>query len=149
VPYAGLIQAANGDLYGTTFEGGSELDGTVFKITPNGTLTTLHSFSGTDGEHPTGTLVQAADGDSYGTTLQAGAKGYGTVFKITPSGTLTTLYSFCSTGGFPCTDGENPYGGLVQAANGEFYGTTQFGGATLECGQAGTGPGLRHSRHYD
>jgi len=139
VPYAALIQAANGDLYGTTFEGGAELDGTIFKITPNGTLTTLHSFSGTDGEHPTGALVQATDGDFYGTTLQAGARGYGTVFKITPSGTLTILYSFCSTGGLPCSDGENPYGGLVQAANGNFYGTTQFGGATLECGQAGCG----------
>jgi uncharacterized repeat protein (TIGR03803 family) len=56
-----------------------------------------------------------------------GANGGGTVFKITPSGTLTTLYSFCSQSG--CTDGETPTRGLVQATNGDFYGTTELGGA--------------------
>ena len=85
--------------------------GTVFKITPSGTLTTLYSFcsqSGcTDGHSPYAGLVQATNGDFYGTTLYGGANPYcGTVFKITPSGTLTTLYSFCSQSG--CTDGANP-----------------------------------------
>ena len=133
-PIAGLVQAANGDLFGTT-SGGSFLSyGTVFRITPGGTLTMAYSFcsdypSCTDGADPYAGLVQAANGDFYGTTYGGGANGYGgTVFKITPSGSLTTLYSFCSQGGTSCTDGEAPYAGLVQDTNGDFYGTT-YGGA--------------------
>ena len=76
---------------------GHTIYGTVFKITPSGTLTTLHSFAdGTDGDDPNAGLVQATNGNFYGTTIKGGAYGGGTVFKITPSGTLTTLYSFCS-----------------------------------------------------
>jgi uncharacterized repeat protein (TIGR03803 family) len=135
---SGLIQAADGNLYGTAEEGGANGYGTVFKITPEGTLTTLHNFDGSDGNLPIG-LVQAATGDFYGTTYAGGANnnpsclavsylaGCGTVFKITPSGTLTTLYNFCPQSG--CTDGIEPYAGLVQATNGDFYGTTAFGGA--------------------
>jgi uncharacterized repeat protein (TIGR03803 family) len=134
-PYAGLVQAANGDLYGTTYGGGANDRGTVFKITPSGTLTTLYRFCPqngcTDGAGPEAGLVQAANGDLYGTTANGGPNGYGTVFKITPSGTLTTLHTFCSQGVYPnCTDGYSPYAGLVQAANGDFYGTTCCGGAT-------------------
>jgi uncharacterized repeat protein (TIGR03803 family) len=127
-PDGRLVQAANGDLYGTTLGGGANGDyGTVFKVTPSGTLTTLHSFNGTDGSAPLAGLVQATDGDLYGTTDLGGANGSnGTVFKITPSGTLTTLYSFCSQSG--CTDGATPYAGLVQDTNGDFYGTTAYGG---------------------
>ena len=129
-PYAGLVQAANGDLYGTTEYGGANpIDeyggGTVFKITPGGTLTTLYSFDGTDGEFPYAGLVQATNGDLYGTTTHGGTSGGGTVFKITPGGTLTTLYNFCSQTN--CADGEYPYGGLVQARNGDLYGTTSGG----------------------
>ncbi len=72
-------------------------------------------------------LVQATNRDSYATTAGGGANGGGTVFRITPSGTLTTLYSFCSQSG--CTDGAGPYAGLVQATNGDLYGTTWYGGA--------------------
>jgi uncharacterized repeat protein (TIGR03803 family) len=130
-PYAGLIQATNGDLYGTTSEGGANSGGTVFQITPSGTLTTLYNFcsqSGcTDGAGPHAGLIQATNGDFYGTTYEGGANGYGAIFKITPSGTLTTLYSFCAQS--VCTDGQNPYAGLVQATNGDFYGTTAGGGA--------------------
>jgi len=137
-PWAGLVQAANGDLYGTTAGGGTSGNGTVFKITPSGTLTTLYSFCPqgvcTDGASPVAGLVQAANGDFYGTTFSGGANcvdtsGCGTVFKITPSGTLTTLYSFCSQGGYECTDGADPAAGLVQATDGNFYGTTYHGGA--------------------
>jgi uncharacterized repeat protein (TIGR03803 family) len=129
-PYAGLVQATNGDLYGTTSAGGANGAGTVFKITPSGTLTTLYSFSQAcaDGCHPGTGLIQATNGNFYGTTSGGGANGnYGTVFKITPRGTLTTLYSFCSQSG--CTDGQDPYGGLIQDTNGKFYGTTVLGGA--------------------
>ena len=139
-PSGALIQGTDGNLYGMTEIGGA-LDirgtspagaGTVFKITPSGTLTTLYSFTGnTDGGCPMGGLIQATDGNFYGTTLQGGANagsngnGAGTIFKITPSGTLTTLYSFCSQSG--CTDGEEPLAGLVQATDGNFYGTTYYG----------------------
>jgi uncharacterized repeat protein (TIGR03803 family) len=133
-PYAGLIQATNGGLYGTTYFGGANGSGTVFKITPSGTLTTIYNFcsqSGcTDGAEPVAGLVQATNGNFYGTTYSGGANSSGTVFKITPNGTLTTLYNFCSQSG--CTDGQDPYAGLVQAANGDFYGTTQNGGASVD-----------------
>jgi uncharacterized repeat protein (TIGR03803 family) len=137
-PIAGLVQAPNGYLYGTT--SGFGTGGTVFKITPSGTLTTIYNFcaqSGcADGENPQAALVHAANGDFYGTTLNGGANcapyGCGTVFKITPSGTLTTLYSFCSQSG--CPDGENPQAALVQATNGDFYGTTPGGGNCASCG---------------
>src|ERR1019366_7771530 len=130
-PYAELVQATNGDLYGTTQGGGTNLGyGTVFKITPGGTLTTLYSFCSqtncTDGARPYAGLVQAANGNFYGTTYSGGTNGGGTVFKITQGGTLTTLYSFCSQTN--CTDGDGPYAGLVQAANGDLYGTTNGGG---------------------
>src|ERR1022692_2359992 len=137
-PYAGLVQATNGGLYGTTFVGGTNSAGTIFKITPGGTLATLYSFcpqtNCTDGAEPEAGLFQAANGDLYGTTYFGGTNGQGTVFKITQGtvfkitqgGTLTTLYSFCSQTN--CTDGATPGAGLVQAANGDLYGTTYFGG---------------------
>src|ERR1022692_3258116 len=134
VPQAGLVQATNGDLYGTTVSGGANTNGTVFKITPGGALTTLYSFCSlgypcADGDSPYAGLVQASNGDLYGTTYSGGANRYGTVFKITPGGTPTTLYSFCSQSG--CTDGLAPYAALVQAANGDLYGTTVYGGAAV------------------
>src|ERR1700685_2388079 len=98
-PRAALIQATDGNFYGTTVEGGAMGDGTVFKITPSGTLTILHSFDGTDGFSPGGALIQATNGNFYGTTAFGGANGRGTVFEITPSGTLTTLASFNIQGG--------------------------------------------------
>jgi uncharacterized repeat protein (TIGR03803 family) len=97
--------------------------GTVFKITPGGVLTTLHSFVSTDGANPVAGVVQATDGNFYGTTGYGGAMGLGNVFKITPSGALTTLFFFDFY-----TNGSLPYG-LVQATDGNFYGTTQYGGA--------------------
>ncbi|MGC2111143.1 MAG: choice-of-anchor tandem repeat GloVer-containing protein [Candidatus Korobacteraceae bacterium] len=122
-PYAGLVQASDGDFYGTTSGGGTNYDGTVFKITPSGTLTTLHSFNEADGSVPYAPLVQARDENFYGTTHNGGANNScGTVFEITPAGTLTTLHSF---GG---ADGKLPYGGLVQTPSGFLYGTTSGGG---------------------
>jgi uncharacterized repeat protein (TIGR03803 family) len=126
-PTAPLLQAADGDFYGTTMLGGANGSGTVFKFTAAGGLTILHSFNGADGTSPESPLIQVANGDFYGTTTYGGANGVaGTIFKITPTGTLTTIYSFCQQNG--CTDGSSPYGGLVQAANGDFYGTTSAGG---------------------
>ena len=133
----GLVQATNGKLYGTTPERGYNRNGsgagTIFQITPTGTLTTLFLFCYSeggcvDGSWPYGSLVQATNGYFYGTTSQGGANARGTVFKTTPSGTLTSLYSFCSQSG--CPDGETPDAGLVQATDGNFYGTTSVGGTS-------------------
>ncbi len=146
LPAGGLVQANNGDLYGTTAYGGANLDGTVFKITPTGTFTTLYSFCSesncTDGKEPTAGLVQATNGDLYGTTAYGGANNGGTVFKITPSGTLTTLYSFCSESN--CADGQYPsYTGLVQATDGNLYGVTGQGGGNTGCGSSGCGTAFK------
>jgi uncharacterized repeat protein (TIGR03803 family) len=128
-PYSGLVQATNGNFYGTTTLGGVNGHGTVFKITPSGKLTTLHSFDGTDGANPTAMLVQGTNGNLYGTTCglgpfcNGGYGGDGTVFKMTPSGKLTTLHSFDGT------DGANPFAALVQGTDGNFYGATGFAGA--------------------
>jgi uncharacterized repeat protein (TIGR03803 family) len=130
-PYAGLVQASDGNFYGTTSAGGAGNLGAIFKLTPGSGMTTLYSFCSrtncTDGSVPTGGLVQATDGNLYGTTWDSvGGTNFGTIFKITPGGALTTLYSFCPH--TPCIDGAMPYAGLVQATNGSFYGTTSSGG---------------------
>ncbi len=148
LPWGALVIATDGNLYGTTQDGGNNNChglgigcGTVFKLTPAGTLTTLHSFSGTDGVNPYAGLMQAGDGNFYGTTRYGGANndcpdgggmGCGTAFKITSSGTLTTLYSFCSLPN--CVDGYYPYAGLLQATNGNFYGTNFYGSNQTEDG---------------
>ena len=150
----GLYQATNGDLYGTTFLGGINGAGTVFKITPGGTLTTLHRFCSQgvypdcpDGSGPSW-LIEGADGDFYGTTQSSGANhsprgiGPGTVFKMSASGALTTLYSFCSqVTRDQCTDGAQPTAGLVEASDGNFYGTTDSGGDQSPCDGTYDGPG--------
>ena len=144
-PHGPLVQAPNGNFYGITNSGGRGADnaGTVFKITPSGTLTTLYSFCSrincADGRYPSA-LILATDGNFYGTTSGGGitncADGCGTVFRITPGGILTTLYAFCSQGN--CPDGYNAWG-LVQATDGNFYGVTGHGGASRNCGSLGCG----------
>jgi uncharacterized repeat protein (TIGR03803 family) len=140
-PNEGLAQAANGDFYGTTGDGGANIAGTVFKITPAGVVTTLYNFcskaSCADGQYPIASLVQAANGDFYGTTGNGGivgdncpnSYGCGTAFKITPAGALTTLYSFCAQPN--CTDGVGPSGSLLRASDGKLYGATLAGGANF------------------
>jgi uncharacterized repeat protein (TIGR03803 family) len=133
-PEAGLVQATDGNFYGTTSTGGANGFGTVFKITPAGTLTTLYRFCSeagcADGSYPYAGLVQASDGSLsfYGTTTTGGSCGSGTVFNINSAGTLTTLYSFHN--GCGSLDGAYPYAGLVQASDGNLYGTTLDGGAS-------------------
>jgi len=134
-PYAGLVEASDGSLYGTTFGGGAYAGGTVFKITPGGALTTLFSFDSGGGGAPVAGLVLGTDGNFYGPTGYFGSN-QGTVFQITPGGTLTTLHTFCLESG--CPDGADPLGGLVQATNGQFYGTTSTGGAASNCTTCGT-----------
>jgi uncharacterized repeat protein (TIGR03803 family) len=124
-PYAGLTLGNDGNFYGTTYygttwEGGSGY-GTVFKVTTNGTLTTLVSFNGTDGSYPFAGLTLGTDGNFYGTTSQGGwGISYGTVFRVTTNGTLTTLVSF-NNGTY---GGEAP-GALTLGDDGNLYGTTE------------------------
>jgi uncharacterized repeat protein (TIGR03803 family) len=131
-----FVQGSDGNFYGVNDAGGAGY-GTAFKLTPSGTLTTLHTWCSepncADGWDAANGLIQATDGNFYGTTYRFGANGLGTFFKMTPSGTLTTLYNFCSLGGSSvCTDGGFPFGPLTQASNGDFYGTTSYGGANLQ-----------------
>jgi uncharacterized repeat protein (TIGR03803 family) len=129
-----LLGDAKGNLYGTTFSGGTSTNcptrdangcGTVFKVDPAGKLTTLYSFTGeSDGKYPIGRLVRDAKGNLYGVTFFGGV-GNGTVFKLDPADRLTTLYSF--TDGL---DGALPDGGLVRDAKGNLYGTAFYGGAS-------------------
>jgi uncharacterized repeat protein (TIGR03803 family) len=124
-PSAGLVQGTDGSFYGTTYDGGANGDGTVFKMTPIGVLTTLVSFNGTNGANPSGALAQGTNGNFYGTTSAGGTNGgYGTVFEITPAGVLTSLVSFNNT------NGADPAAPLVLGTNGIFYGTTYYGGAS-------------------
>jgi uncharacterized repeat protein (TIGR03803 family) len=143
-PSAGLIQGRDGNFYGVTANGGQFNNGTVFSITPDGVETVLYSFAGgtADGANPTGDLVQGSDGNFYGATGGGGPGecpgiepiGYkgppsacGTLFKLTPDGMETVLHFF--SGG---ADGGQPTGSLVQGSDGNFYGTTPFGGGSRD-----------------
>ncbi len=130
-PFGGLILGTDGNFYGQTDLGGASqygAFGTVYKMTPSGKVTTLHSFEQTDGDNPISDLVQGTDGNFYGTASYGGKHpNFGTVFKITSSGTFTTLHNFDST------DGSYPYAGLVQATSGKFYGATYAGGSSTAC----------------
>src|SRR5262249_43046490 len=122
----GLAQANDGNLYGATIIGGAYGYGTIFKVTPLGSLTSLVSLNGNNGAYPSCVLVQGVDGNLYGTTESGGTNcGFGTVFKMALSGVHTLLYSF--SGG---TDGGVPVAGLVEGPDGTFYGTTLQGGSS-------------------
>src|SRR5580704_6074712 len=139
---SGLVPTGTGDFFGTTYGGGNSNNffngtnatdsfgdgvqnppGTVYRITAQGTLTTLHSFSGADGSNPGKEAVVGLNGNLYGTTLFGGAFNAGTVYTISSAGTFATLYSF--TDG---DDGAHPKAQLLQDADGNFYGTTLDGG---------------------
>ena len=145
-PYGTLVLGRDGDFYGTTSRGGTSSNcylscGTVFKVTPTGTLSTVYSFCAQsnclDGSAP-GSIIQATDGSLYGPTSAGGANGYGSVFRISTSGTLTTLYSFCALPG--CVDGSYP-SAILQAPDGNFYGVTSEGGVASTYCDGGNGCG--------
>ncbi len=120
--YGGLAQGADGNLYGTTEEGGANRWGTIFKTTTNGNLSTVFTCTAGTGAEPDATLIVGTDGNFYGADLAGGASGEGEVFRLTINGAVSTLASFHYQNGF------NP-NRLAQGADGSFYGTT-FGGGT-------------------
>jgi len=120
-PFSGLLIGSDGNLYGTTSEGGPENSGTVFKVTPGGVETVFHFFgsSTTDGAFPETGLTVGADGNYYGTTISGGAASMGTVFQInSATGAMNTIYSFASD-----STGYNPITTLTLGNNGMLYGT--------------------------
>ena len=129
-PQGALVQASDSDFYGTTSSGGSGNNGTIFKMTPTGVLTTLFEFPQVGqfgiGAVPSGTLIQGSDGNLYGTTQYGGPTGNGTVFKMTPAGVVTTLVQFSGNGA--TNKGANPATGVILGSDGNYYGTTSAGG---------------------
>jgi uncharacterized protein (TIGR03437 family) len=120
-PTSGLLAASDGNLYGTTYGGGANGRGTIFKCTPAGQYTTVYTFGtqATDGIYPVGRLIQATDGNIYGVTRSGpGSSQAGTVFRFTTTGVFATLHAFTGLDGF------SPSGGLIQGSDGNFYGTT-------------------------
>lgn len=126
-----LAQGRDGNLYGTVYAGGTFNNGTVFRFTPAGAITTLYNFSGTDGANPTSGLTLGSDGNFYGTTVAGGANGLGTIYKITPAKVLTTLHSFTGA------DGANPFCPPVQGKNGSYYGVTSTVGHAYSISSSG------------
>jgi uncharacterized repeat protein (TIGR03803 family) len=127
-PYGGLIADTSGNLYGTTFSGGTGCNcGVVYKIAPDGTETVLHSFGGydDDGGHPYAELIFDNEGNLYGTTIEGGADGAGTVFRLAPDGTETLLHSFGRG-----NDGDGPYAAVTIDKRGNLYGVTSYGGTS-------------------
>jgi uncharacterized repeat protein (TIGR03803 family) len=121
-PYGSLVQAQDGSFYGATYYGGSIGFGTLYRVTPSGSFTTLQRFNNTDGGFPIAPMILATDGNFYGTTEVGGLTSSGTIYRLTPEGTLVSLYSmFCETDS--CPDGADPYGGLLQSTDGSLYGT--------------------------
>ena len=131
-PRAGLVLGSDGNFYGTTYSGGTNSSGSVFRLTPGGGYASLYSFGDQplDGTHPSAGLVQGSDGYLYGTTVNGGTNTFGTVFRISHSGSYSNLYSFQG----PPNDGDGPGVGLTRGNDGNFYGVTMGGGA----GNSGT-----------
>jgi uncharacterized repeat protein (TIGR03803 family) len=148
-PNQGIIQASDGNYYGTTSTGGANGSGSIFRLTPSGTLTTLYSLCGSagcsDGKTPSSQLVQAPDGSLFGTTLAGGTSeegssecdnGCGVMYRITLAGSYSVIYNFCQK--VACGDGQQP-GQFILGSDGNFYGVASEGGPPYTPCQFGCG----------
>lgn len=153
-PYSALIQANDGNLYGTTYQGGesgvcTDLCGTVYRVTTGGIYATLYNFCGPsncrDGSDPYAGVVQATDGALYGATYEGGLGGSGTLFNVTLAGKLTTLFTFCLPDQCGGQGGGFPYGGVIQGTNGTLYGTTEFAAIAIAVSGPYQGSGTIYS----
>jgi uncharacterized repeat protein (TIGR03803 family) len=130
-PQSPLTISTDGNLDGSTYDGGTTGYGTIYKISPTGVRTTIYNFCPqrpcSDGAAPYGPIIVGTDDSFYGIAISCGQSNQGDIFKITRSGKLTPLYSFCHLAN--CADGWNAQGGLIQASDGNFYGTAAQGGA--------------------
>ena len=125
-PLAPLVLGNDGNFYGTTLvlTGVNNPNlGAIFKITPAGAITLVHSFDGTHGGGPYAPLMQASNGNFYGSTVNGGQYGNGVVFEMSPAGVFTDLHDFD-----PNTEGGEPFSALIEGTNGVLYGTTVIGG---------------------
>jgi uncharacterized repeat protein (TIGR03803 family) len=150
-PYAGLVLGTDGNFYGTTSAGGSNNQGTVFRLTPDGNFTSLFSFNGTNGASPNAALTLAGNGVFYGTTFEGGVSNWGTLFLIATNGGFTNLFSFAGTNDLH--QGANPGTPLVADGAGNFFGTANYGGTTnniyLQSTLLGSGNGTIFKRAAD
>ena len=124
-PFGSLVEGVDANLYGTTYGGGADLGGTVFKFTLRGGIDPLYSFCVStgcpDGNGPMAGLLLGFSDDFYGVTETGGMNTNGALFQISPEGTLSTLYSFCALAN--CADGGTPVGGLIESPiDSKFYG---------------------------
>ncbi len=131
-PAAGLVRATDGNFYGATTKGGSNNLGTVFRMDAGGVVTRLYSFDGANGQDPRAALIEGSDGNLYGTASSGGANGDGTVFRISTGGAFTLLHSFSTW-----VDGSHPTTELLEATDGNLYGTTSIGGTVFRLDPAG------------
>lgn len=123
-PWAGVIRDLAGNLYGTTYEGGSANKGVVYKVGPGGRATVLYSFTGgADGGHPYAGVIADPSGNLYGTTYEGGATDVGVVYRLDTSGHQTVLYDFAGR-----ANGAYPSAGVIRDSAGNLYGTTGYGG---------------------
>ena len=137
-----LVLDNAGNIFGTTYQGGTFNRGTVFELDTNGTVTTLHNFGGgTDGAYPAAGLITDVTGEMYGTTSQGGRHGAGTIFKLDKFGVESVLHSFAGP------DGSNPFAILIGDASGNLYGTTEFGGYSNQCAGTQQGCGVVFELH--
>jgi len=141
VPKGSLVLASDSNFYGMTTQGGSKTVGTIFRITPGGVYTVIRHLNGpTDGGSAQGSLIQGSDGNLYGMCSSAGPNNTGTIFKISLTGTFTVLHSFVSA-----SEGANPEGNLIQAADGNLYGMTSYNARAFKLAIDGTGFTVLHS----
>lgn len=135
LPYSGVVQAPDGNLYGTTSRGGLNDNGTIYRISTTGDFSVIHDFDGDDGSTPQGRLIIGADGQIYGTTMIGGSADRGTIYRISTAGVFESLYSFPRLSAFTAgvatnATGANPRAGLLLASDGNYYGTAFQGGPT-------------------